>query len=721
MKQAYLFILIFLLSPLVLSAQSLWEVSKPNTNKQLKNTTISYTLNKDKLYKEIQTKLNQNSFSIEVPVGQKQAAYKTFEVKQVFTIQPDKSTSLDKQILSFKGSSKDQEQITLTITPQGIYASFYKYGSYKYLNPKQDNYSVVTREDEDSSGFECYNTDVISIKVDNRASAKTIDDSTLRTYDLAVACTGEYSQFHINQAGANNATDEVKKDVVLAAMVVTIDRVNQVYNNDLAIQLNLIPNNRDLIFLDADTDPYENTDPNQLINSNTSVINGIIGSGVYDLGHVFSTGGGGVAALGSVCTGFKGAGVTGLPNPVGDPYDIDYVAHELGHQFGATHTYNNSCGGNRTDSTAFEPGSGQTIMAYAGICPPNVANNSVPFFHFASLNQISQFVSFGSGSFCAASTIISNTPPQLQNINNYVIPNTTPFRLEAVGTDVDNDQISYTFEQFDNEISTQPPSAFSSDGPNFKYESPTTVNTRYFPNLETILNNQTANTWEVLPSVTRDLLFVITARDNNPNGGQVVSTFSNLNVAPVGPFTVTSQNLQDLSYAGNSQVEITWDVAGTTANGINTTNVDILLSTDGGLNFDTILLSNTENDGTELISIPNIEADNCRLMVKPVDNVYFAINTEAFSINEDLSTNTFSSIDFKLYPNPASNQVNLDFGTQLNQVEVQVFNVQGRLIKEISKQQQSQIKLSTENFSTGIYLVKIEADEGSLIKKLIIE
>lgn len=721
MKQAYLFIFTFCLCPVFMFAQSFWEVSKPTSNNQLKNPTISYTLNKNQLYEEIQTKLNQSSFSLEVPVGQKQVAYKTFEVKQVFTIQPDKSKSIDKQILSFKGHSKDQEQITLTLTPQGIYASFYKHSSYKYLNPNQDNYTIVTREDVNSSGFECYNTDVISAEKNTSARAKTIDDSTLRTYDLAVACTGEYAQFHIDQASANNATDDVKKDVVLAAMVVTIDRVNQVYNNDLAIQLNLIPTNRDLIFLDAATDPYENTDPSQLINNNTSVINGIIGSSAYDLGHVFSTGGGGVAALGSVCTGFKGAGVTGLPNPVGDPYDIDYVAHELGHQFGATHTYNNSCGGNRTNTTAFEPGSGQSIMGYAGICPPNVANNSVPFFHFASLNQIGQFVSFGSGSFCATSTLISNTPPQLQSINNYVIPNTTPFMLEAVGNDVDNDQITYTFEQFDNEISTQPPSSFSSDGPNFKYESPTTTNVRYFPNLETILNNQTANTWEVLPSVTRDLLFVITARDNNPNGGQVVNTFSNLNVASVGPFTVTSQNLQDLSYSGNALVEITWNVAGTTGNGINTTNVDILLSTDGGLNFDTILLSNTENDGTELVSIPNIEADNCRLMVKPVDNVYFAINTEAFSINEDLSTNTFSSINFKLYPNPASNQINLDFGTQLNQVKVQIFNVQGRLVKEMSKQQRSQIKLSTENFSSGIYLVKVEANQGSLIKKLIIK
>jgi hypothetical protein len=194
----------------------------------------------------------------------------------------------------------------------------------------------------------------------------------------------------------------------------------------------------------------------------------------------------------------------------------------------------------------------------------------------------------------------------------------------------------------------------------------------------------------------------------------------NLTISNVGPFKVTSQNTNSLSYTGNSNIEITWDVAGTNANNINTNEVNILLSTDGGLNFDQILLENTPNDGSEFIDIPNIDASNCRIMIQPVNNIYFAVNTSPFSITKDLSTNDFQAINFKMYPNPTNANVNLEFGTRLEEIQLKIFNIQGKLISENYYQTSSKITLNTEVFSSGVYLVKVEANGTSLIKKLLI-
>lgn len=726
MNKSNLSILFIILTFSVGFSQSIWQVNSTQVSKQLPKhisptaQPVFYQLNKQLLYQKLQKKAkNTEGISLELPYGNTKAELKTFQIQQVFTIPNQKSKSISKRILSYKGTSVEgNESVRITITPIGLFASIIGPNTRKYINPIGHNYAVFNPSDFNKRSFDCLSEN--NSKKSIETTPKVIDDSLLRTYDLAVACSGEYAQFHINAANANNATDAVKKDIVLSAMVVTIDRVNQIYENDLAISLQLISNNRDLIFLDSSTDPYDNFDSSQLINNNTSVINNIIGENNYDLGHVFTTGGGGIAALGSVCSNIKGAGVTGLPNPVGDPYDVDYVAHEIGHQFGATHTYNNSCGNNRTNFTAFEPGSGQTIMAYAGICAPNVANNSVPYFHSASINQISNFVSFGNGGFCVDSQIINNTAPQIEVVNNYTIPKSTPFKYSASATDLENDNLTYTWEQLDNEISTQPPLAFSTEGPNFKYLPPSEDPFRYFPDLSTVLANENSTTWEVLPNVARNMTFVVTVRDNNMSGGQVSTELSNLTISDAGPFEVTSQNTNSLSYTGNSNIEITWDVAGTDANNINTNEVDILLSTDGGLNFDQILSENTPNDGSEFVDVPNIDASNCRIMIQPVNNIYFAVNTSPFSITKDLSTNDFQAINFKMYPNPTKANVNLEFGTRLEEIQLKVFNIQGKLISENYYQTSSKITLNTEVFSSGVYLVKVEANGTSLIKKLLI-
>ena len=221
--------------------------------------------------------------------------------------------------------------------------------------------------------------------------------STLRTYRLAVACTHEYAQ-------QVTFSSSPTKQQVLAKIVTSVNRVNGVYEKELAIRLVLVSNDTNVIFTTLGTDPFTgNSNANVLISESQQNIDALIGNANYDIGHTFSTGGGGLAGLGVVCvSGQKAMGITGSSNPIGDPYDIDYVAHEIGHQFNAGHTFNSvnsACGGgNRNAAAAVEPGSGVTIMSYAGICgSDNITSHSIPYFHSKSLDEIITYTVAGSG------------------------------------------------------------------------------------------------------------------------------------------------------------------------------------------------------------------------------------------------------------------------------------------------------------------------------------
>jgi len=460
-------------------------------------------------------------------------------------------------------------------------------------------------------------------------------DGQFRTYRLAMACTIEYAAYHITAAGiAAAAPLATKKAAVLAAMNVTMTRLNGVYERDMSLRMQLVANNDLIIFVTSDS--FTNDDANSLINESQTVIDANIGAANYDIGHTVSTGGGGLAQSPSVCVaGSKARGITGSPAPVGDAYDIDFVAHEIGHQFGASHTFNgiggNCTTGTRSNNFAVEPGSGTTIMAYAGICSGvDVQPNSDDHFHAVSIGQMVAHVT-GAGS-CSVNVSNGNTPPSITALTNYTIPNGTAFVLRGTATDANNDTLTYCWEQTNNNISTQPPVSTSTTGPNFRSLSPSTSPNRYFPNFQSVLAGNLAPTWEVVPTVQRAMNFALTVRDNRtPNGGQTSRADMTVNFASVGPFRVTNPDVTNLSWTQGSTQVITWDVAGSTANGINTANVNILLSTDGGVTFGTVLASNTPNDGTQSITLPNIAAPYCRIMIESVGNIFYAVS-KSFSI-----------------------------------------------------------------------------------------
>ncbi|MFT5071986.1 MAG: subtilisin-like proprotein convertase family protein, partial [Chitinophagales bacterium] len=460
---------------------------------------------------------------------------------------------------------------------------------------------------------------------------KSFGSCELRTYRLAVSATGEYTTFH----GGTVAQ-------ALAAQVTTMNRVNGIFERDIAIHMNIIANNNLIIYTNAATDPFSNGNTNAMINENQTNTDAVIGSANYDIGHIFGTNSGGLAQLFSPCSGNKARGVTGSGAPVGDPFDIDYVAHEMGHQFGANHTQNNSC--NRNNATAMEPGSASTIMGYAGICAPNVQSNSDDYFHGISLEEMGSFI-LGSGNLCPVKTPLGNLAPSVSvPFTTVSIPANTPFSLTAFATDPNAaNTLTYCWEQMDNASATMPPVSTNTDGPAFRSFDPSTNPTRYFPRLPDVIAGVTP-TWEVLPSVTRSMDFRVLVRDNNPGGGCNDHEDITVNVVgSAGPFVVNYPSATGITWTGNSNDTVTWNVANTDASPISCANVNILISYDGGVSFPDTLANNVTNDGSQLISVPNISTTDALVIVQCANGTFYDVSDNTFTITALVNDFTFTS------------------------------------------------------------------------------
>ncbi|MGI8883860.1 MAG: reprolysin-like metallopeptidase, partial [Pyrinomonadaceae bacterium] len=474
----------------------------------------------------------------------------------------------------------------------------------------------------------------------------------LKTYRLALAATAEYTN-NFRFVGENDAQAKVR---ALEQQIIIMNRVNGIFERDLSVRMILTPNNDLIIYTDSAADPYTNSDGNSMLGQNQTNLDTTIGTANYDIGHVFSTGGGGIATLRSPCSPTsKARGVTGRANPVGDAFSVDYVAHEMGHQFGGNHTFNgtvNNCGGgNRVGSAAYEPGSGVTVMAYAGICGnQNLARNSIDTFHVRSLEEITTFISNSvTGGSCPVTIESGNSVPTvaLVGASSYNVPKQTPFTLSATGSDLNNDAITYDWQQYDLGGSTSAvPNTDSDDSPRplFRSYIPQTNGTRTFPSLQYILNNANVPpststcltsiclTGELLPSITRTMSFQVIARDNRAGGGAFNTATVQLSVNNTsGPFLITALN-SSVTLNGNSNQTVTWDVANTSAAPINAANVRISLSTDGGQTFPTVLANSTANDGSETITIPNTPTATARIKVEAVGNIFFDITDANFTI-----------------------------------------------------------------------------------------
>ena len=548
----------------------------------------------------------------------------------------------------------------LSITPRGLGAMFVAGGETRYIDPERGqpgSYRVLRRSQLGGTGkgLVCSTrgsgsqlTAARSSATDARSAART--PGNLRIYRIAIATTVEYSD------AVSDATGETEKRAdVLAEIIRLLNRVNEIYERDLAIQLQLVINADQLIHIgDAAADPFTNDDGALMLDENQQLIDQVIGPENYDIGHVLSTGGGGIANVDSVCAdGYKAGGVTGSFNPVGDAFYIDYVAHEIGHQFGADHSFNGtsgSCSGNRWSFQAFEPGSGSTIMSYAGICGlENTSRHSLAMFHGGSIAIIDNGGSLACGELATANNA---SEPVVEAGADRVIPKLTPFRLEASASDADGDTLTYAWEQVDAGTPTTSISFGKDLGDNtlFRSYSPSGVAWRDFPSLGLTLLGKYDKA-EVLPCQTRTLDFRVTVRDGKSG---MARDDVRLSVdGNAGPFRVTSHAAEQTLFPINPVV-LNWDTAGTRLAPVACDSVDIsLLSFNGNSDEygETLLARAEPNDGSALLDLPDRFAERARFRVACSNNVFYAVSTADLRIEGDVG-NPFPASGHVAFYNP---------------------------------------------------------------------
>lgn len=545
-----------------------------------------------------------------------------------------------------------------------------------------------------------------------------------RNYRLAVACTGEYA---IAATGFPNPT----LAQTLSRIVTSVNRVTGVYETEVAVRLVLVPTETMVIFTNPNTDPFTaNNNGGTLLGQSHTVITNTIGSANFDIGHIFSTGGGGIANLGCVCdNNNKGRGVTGSASPVGDPYDIDYVAHEMGHQFAGNHPFNavtGSCAGNRNASTSMEPGSGITIMAYAGICGTNdLAGNSIPYFHAVSYDEITNFTnSFIS---CHTGTATNNQPPVVTGSGNYVVPVSTAFVLQGSATDPDGDALTYSWEETDAGAGSGG-NWNSGTKPYFRSYAPVTVPWRSFPKQSVVLSgNYTGTKGEYAPPTAQVLQFRLTARDNKANGGGVCYAINTITVDAAGPLKVTSPNASNVVWPEATQQTVLWDVNGTDGGLINCTNVDVHLSMDGGNTY-TLLVSNTLNDGMTVVNVPTVVAtiNTCRVKVTAVGNVFFDVDDFDFTIAKATAISAVSKnnpIGLTVWPNPFSGQLGVAAGNldPAAETQITVVDVLGKVVYTGSYSSKTEFRetLDLNGVNKGLYFVKVSNGQFQAVCRVV--
>lgn len=607
----------------------------------------------------LENTLSLNNISAIISFPMADGHLERFSIYEASVMQPALQAKYS-NIRSYVGRGINNKALSLRfdLNPHGLHAMIVTANrEVIYINSLKNNssmYVVFNRKDaKKNQTFICLepHADKAKISSQTEQASGNINDGTLRQYRFAVATGAEFSNLLLN---GSEVTDEEKKASVMEVLVTDLVRINEVYETDFGVRLVYVNNMDTIIYLDPKSDPFtSNTLTGFLFlwgSSGQSAMNKNIGKENYDIGHSlvgFPTGGN-AGGLGSVCNNnSKGLGVTGfISNLTSDPFIIDYWAHEIGHQFGANHTFDYSYEGTIAQ---IEPGSGSTIMGYAGTTNADVQSNSDPYFSAASIQQVTDFIQGTGGSSCSVNTQTSNGALTVDAGKDYVIPASTPFKLRGSGVDEDaGDILTYCWEQIDvvknDGTSSIFPSPAATTGPVFRSLTPVYTNERTFPTLSSILDGSNANTWEVLPEVSRLLNFRLTARDNHTGGGNTAGDNTRITVTDAaGPFNITSFNTATSIGEGSVQT-INWAVANTNIAPVNCDFVKISLSIDGGNSFPYILLANTPNDGAEDITIPFINGSTsvARIKIESVGNIFFDINNADFSIDGTLPVSWLS-------------------------------------------------------------------------------
>ncbi len=524
----------------------------------------------------------------------------------------------------------------------------------KHSDYAEEIYSFSCGTETEESDMDHHINDIVPQEV--RGTLRDGEPVDLRVYRFALACTGEFAQ---QQGGTVEG--------VVAAFNTAVNIVNSIFENEVAIRVQLIEGNDNLIWLDPNTDPYPlgnvgatETGNNGVMQRNTIAITNFAGIPLtaFDLGHAFTgpcVGIAGVASLGSVCMDNRGAGLTCHSSSNVAIRALGTMPHEIGHQFTLGHSWSNCPGAleQLSSGSAYEPGSGSTIMSYAGACgDQNVIFGDDTYYH---VHNLQQFINRSrSVNDCSTIQPTTNIEPELtlDYEDGFFIPISTPFELKAEATDENGDQLTYCWEQYNLGPLSSLGEPFG-NAPIFRSYPPTELPNRIFPRLEVLLQNGMEDV-EVLPTYTRDLNFRCTVRDNNPEAGAAIWKEVEFKAtASAGPFLVQSPNATNEVWESGEYVEVTWDVANTNNEVVNCQFVNIKLSIDFGFTYPYTLALNTLNDGSEFITVPaDVTADNrARVKIEAVNNIFFDLSNENFDIIEPQAPG------FTLVPNISAQQV----------------------------------------------------------------
>lgn len=743
----------------VVAQQSYWKKTESNDLKEIgdlskldKNSYQTYKLDIDQLKAVLSNAPLRNTLTtrsnIIIDLPNIDGVLEPFRIVKAPVLSEELSV-LHPNINTYLGFSVNNPgtRTRFSVTPHGLQ-------SMTSHPDKPTNFTVPLRKADNSTyivysrdaridglkDFECLTIDE-DLPIEAMESySRDANDKVLRTFRIAISTTGEYTNFWDDGISGNGDAQED----ALAQVVSTLNRSNEVYEVDMAITFVLVTGT-EIIFDNPLTDPYTSTGAlnGQLQGELTSTV----GEANYDVGHLFAYGdnNGNAGCIGCVCVnGSKGRGWSRhlfLDNDGGpymsDFFDIDYVPHEIGHQMGSLHTHGQA----DNNPFNFEPGSGTTIMGYAGITGLNdVQDHTDPYFHYSSIDQILTNLVFRN---CWTSTPIANNPPDADAGSNYTIPGGTAFVLKGSATDLDPlDVLFYNWEQIDDGLTD----AFNF-GPNLEFgpvwrsRPPNISPDRYMPIIERVIAGELTelfptetldnSSWETVSNVSRSLNFAMTVRDRSEADGVgqfPQSSYDTMSVTvdgTSGPFEVTSPTTNESWDPGTSQ-RITWNVAGTDTGAVNTPTVNILLSTDGGFTYPFVLATDVPNDGSNDITVPVIgtPTTTARIKVEGNNNIFYAINPIDFSVTDVLSLDDNSLNTFAIFPNPNRGVFTIKLNSFLNDdITVDVHDLKGRKIFNNSYSNTTEFNevVRLSNVQSGMYLVTVSDGINKATKKIIIE
>ncbi|PZU87813.1 MAG: propanediol utilization protein [Chryseobacterium sp.] len=641
MKKIFLTLSIF--GGLALTSAQWSSTSMKGTKLKETKSKNFYSLNLDLIRSQLsntqETGKNSKPTIIELPTLDGKT--EQFEVYSLPVV--EKTMAERYQLGSYVGTKVGDPTVYVrfSVSPYDLQSMMFRDGKYEFIEPlNQDRtvYGVFPKSEKQNGekAFSCNTSEsaksqrqIDELSKGSNFSNSSTDfnkatDSKYRTYRLAVSVPGEYTQYF---GGVSQAA---------AGINATMTRVNGVFEKDFGIHVNVLDLPQ-LIFANPATDPYSSGSQGasgawnlQLQQTLTSTI----GNDAYDLGHFFGRAGnvGMAGDVGNVCRNpansndntSKGAAFSAARDgiPEGDRFDIDLVAHEMGHQFGADHTYSFLIQSSPNESAHMEPGSGSTIMSYAGITSVDVQSYRDSYYHIRSIEQVKAYINSQS---CGTSTTIDNNAPVLEALPDKTIPKGTAFVLNANATDAENHPLTYNWEEYD--LATTPVTNVTADytnGAKFRSLPPSQQSYRYFPKLSQVLNGNLSNAadWESVSNVARTMNFKVVVRDNNPDvkQQQISAGSQKITVGNDGPFKVLTNKVYN-----NIASNIVWDVANTNTTTYNVSNVKIDYTTDSGQNWN-VLKASTPNDGTEEIDFSSFN-DGLDIIVRvsAIDNVFYAV------------------------------------------------------------------------------------------------